>query len=556
MIAEKHRPNILLLFTDQQRFDTIAAAGYSHMKTPNIDRLVNEGCLFTNAYTPNPVCVPARYCMLTGVTETQHNIVNNGTANMAIDGLPTLPGVLADHGYFTAAVGKMHFTPPRNHHGFLEMHLMEEIPGHRCDDAYAEWLEDEGLGKVRTLHGSRPLLYHEPQKAMVDAEHHGTEWVAKRTIEVIDRNAGRRPFFIQTGWIKPHPPWNIPEEWRGLYDDADLPAPIPGPRMAPNPTGESAWFGDDDSTEKTMAVRAAYYTTISMLDAAVGKILDHLEEKGILDDTLIIFSSDHGEMLRDHGLYQKMQPYESASHIPFIIRYPKHFSAGSREEKFVDLLDIMPTAFDAAGIDVENIRSARAYEPAGSSLLRLNETGGRDRTIQRSSHNELQNRWVMLRDQRYKYVHYSNGGMEWFFDLEKDPCELRNLVGTDELPQADYERLKGKCVNEEERLGLEGGVVNGQLFEREHDVWPNPKLCGKFPGWANNQMPEFGNLDADEEAQLLAEQIKQALAWANDGAAGKVITEPLWYDHFLDSFREHGVSEAKISEIREFLKIP
>jgi choline-sulfatase len=543
------RPNILLLFTDQQRFDTIRAAGYSHMKTPNLDRLVGEGCLFENAYTPNPICVPARYSLLTGVTEAQHNIVGNNTESSSVDGLATLPRVLSDNGYFTAAVGKMHFHPPRRHHGFLEMHLMEEIPGHRCDDAYAEWLDSEGYGDVRTVHGSRPLIYHEPQRAVVDDDHHGSAWVATRTIELIERNQGRRPFYIHAGWINPHPPWNITEKWWGHYDGVDLPDPIPGPRLEPHPTEHSAWFGDDDSNETVRRLRAAYYTTISMIDDAVGRILRHLEEQNILDNTLVIFTSDHGEMLADHAMYQKMLPYESSTRIPFVVRWPARFAAGSREDRFVDLLDIMPTALDAAGIDPQTIRSGRPYSPGGSSLLRLDETGGRDRRIQRSAHGALNCRWVMVRDKRYKYVHFADGGREWFFDLESDPEERVELVSRGSAPEAELQALRKRSVELEQALGPDGGVVDGRLFERPASSHEKPSLTGKFPAWANRQMPEFGDGSPDEEAMLLSQQISRALSWAGPSYASEVTTERQWFEHFLEMLEARGVSNDALTKI-------
>jgi arylsulfatase len=559
LIKDKKSPNILVLLTDQQRFDTIAAAGFSHMKTPNLDRLVQEGCLFDNAYTPNPICVPARYHLITGTNEKNHGITSNQTDNMTVDGLPTLPGVLSDNGYFTAAVGKMHFTPVKRHHGFLEMHLMEEIPAHRTDDSYSEWLEAEGLDEIRAVHGCRPLIYHEPQRALVDNKHHGSNWVAERTINVINRNGGRRPFFIECGWIHPHPPWNIPENWWGYYDNMSFPDPIPGPRIAPMPTQNSNWFGDNDGPDVIRREREAYYTSISMVDAAVGKILDHLGKIGILDNTLVIFTSDHGEMLRDHGLFQKMVPYESATHIPFIIRWPEYFKPGSREKSFVDLMDIMPTVLDAAAISPGDIRSSRPFDPAGSSLLRIHEKKGRDRSIQFCSHNSCENnRWVLVRDQQYKYVHFTKGGVEWFFDLKNDPCEKNNLIGTDLIPVKEYERLKQLCIKREERWGPKGAAVNGELAQKKNDYPKDelPVLCGKFPGWANMQMPVLGDASVDEEAFLLAEQIKKSLHWADQEYIGNVISETMWFEHFLDCYRERGVSEEKINEIVKYLDIP
>lgn len=549
---ESKRPNILLLFADQQRFDTISAAGYGHMRTPNLDRLVAEGRLFTNAYTPNPVCVPARHSLLTGVTEAQHGITSNNYSELAVDGLATLPRALSDADYFTAAVGKMHFDPCRRHHGFLEMHVMEELVRHRSDDAYATWLESEGLGDLRVLHGVRSLLYHEPQHALVDAEHHGTQWVARKAIEVIEQNAGRRPFYLHCGWIKPHPPWDIPDEWWGHYDGIELPSPIPGPRIEPDPTQHSAWFGDDDDSEMVRRIRAAYYTSISMVDHAVGRIIDHLESTGVLDDTLIIFTSDHGEMLGDHGRYQKMKPYESSAHIPFVVRWPKAFKGGTTEDRFVDLLDIMPTALDAAGVQPESIYCGRPYNPAGSSLLRLGE--GRDRSIQRSAYGYPGIEWVMLRDSRYKYVHYADGGIEWFFDLQHDPRELHNLIGSDELPADEYERLRQRCVEEERRLGLPGMVMNGELFSRKRVDSGEPVLTGKLPWWANDQMPMLNELSDDEEVELHVSQIESVLA-RSGGGIEQLNAPRLWFEHFLDCLRERGVGEKKVAEIATRLGI-
>lgn len=541
----RKQPNFLILFTDQQRYDTIGAAGYSHMKTPNLDRLATQGCLFRNAYSPNPVCVPARYCLLTGTTGRYHGFHDNGGSYIKDDGLPTIPRVLSDNGYFTAAIGKMHFRPTRRHNGFLEMHLMEEIPHHLEDDAYAQYLRQQGYGDIRCLHGVRPFIYHYPQQSLMPEEHHGSAWVAGRTIEVMERNKDR-PFFIMSGWIKPHPPWNIPEGWQGLYRNSDLPEPIPISREAPYSEGESPWFGDHDSPEEKRAIREAYFTSISMLDHYIGQILDYLEQNQLLDNTFIIFTSDHGEMLQDKGLYQKAVPFESASHIPFIIRYPDLLKPGSEDKRFVDLMDIFPTILDVANIDLHSKDCRRDYELAGESLLK-EETGHRDRSYQRCGLRSGKQRWVMIRDERCKYIYHYGGGLEHFYDLESDPQEMINLVRTGGVHQDSYARLKTRCIELEERWGPAGHVENGQFVRFEE----TQRIGGdKYPLWANDQMPVFGDKSPVEEARLLVEQTKQAVAHHNDpDYLRKVAPEPQWIEHWWQNLRRRGGTE----EMREML---
>lgn len=159
----------------------------------------------------------------------------------------------------------------------------------------------------------------------------------------------------------------------------------------------------------------------------------------------------------------------------------------------------------------------------------------------------------MLRDTRYKYVHFSRGGIEWLFDLESDPEERENLVGSTGCPMSVLKQLRSMCVVEERRMGPEGGVVNNQLYERETEGTAAPSLTGKFPGWANTQMPYLGDLPPDDEAALLAKQIRTALAWAGPEYLSSVSSERRWYEHFIEGLQDRGVSKTKIREIREYL---
>ena len=533
------KPNFLILFPDQQRHDTIHAAGFRHMKTPNLDRLVREGCLFSNAYSPNPVCVPARHYLMTGTTGRDHGYFHNVSSPITDEGIPTLPQMLSDHGYTTAAVGKMHFLPPRRHHGFDEMHLMEELPHFRAEDAYAEYLAAQGLEDIQNLHGVRPYVYHHPQCALVPWEHHGENWVGKRAVEFLKQN-GKRPFFLMCGWVKPHPPWNIPAEWQGHYDDVELPEPIPRSRAKPFHAAPSDWFGDHDSPELRRQIRAAYYTSVSMVDRSVGDVLAYLDHAGLMDNTVIIFASDHGEMLQDKGFYQKALPYESAARIPFVVRYPKRFAPGTRDTRFVDLLDILPTALDLAGIDYNYKKAHSRYRLAGDSVL-TPQSERRDRAYQRSECGTRAGRWVCLRDNRYKYVYSYNGGLEQFYDLQSDPSELHNLAGTDRLPQEDFRRIKAKCVEMEELWGPEGCVVNGACIAFPYNAHTEHYQEGsKFPFWANHQFQVFQDKPTQDKARRYVDEIHQATADCGPAFLPNLHPDPTWAENWLEQFRKFG----------------
>ena len=532
------QPNFLILFSDQQRWDTVRAAGAAHMKTPNLDRLVEEGCHFRNAYSPNPICMPARHYLLTGAPARFHGYDGNCHQPILDDGLATIPRVLSDAGYATAAIGKMHFHPPRRHHGFETMRLMEELPASREEDAYASFLAEQGHGRVRNLHGVRPVLYHTPQQALLPAELHGTQWVA-REAERFLQTPRRRPFFLMLGWVKPHPPWNVPEEWRGLYDDVALPEPIARSREFPYPSAEGDAHGDRDSEDARRAIRRAYFTSVSMVDAAVGRVLDCLEATGQLDDTFILFTSDHGEMLQDKGFYQKALPFESSCRIPFVVRSPRHFDAGAADERFVDLMDVFPTFLDAAGVEFPAKAADRRDPLAGESLL-ASAPGEKDRDVQFVECLPGRQRWAMVRDRRYKLVYYANGGVEHFYDLEEDPGEIANLMRTGGVPRVEYERLRRRLVEHEQRWGPEGAVVDGDLRR-----YPPEELAmgsfGKHPLWSVQQFQRFGEDPPEAEGRrFLEEALQAAPPEGRDHLVAYGLDDPEWRERLRENFRGLG----------------
>lgn len=469
------RPNILLLMTDQQRFDTIHSAGYEFMNTPNLDRLVEEGCLYRYGYSPNPICLAARHNLITGLPARHHQFPDNVHNISTRSDLPTLPRILSDNGYETRAIGKMHFIPARRHNGFDKMELMEELPNYREQDEYAMYLKDVGLGNIQNIHGVRNLLYMLPQRSIVPEEHHGTFWVGRQTSDFIRTNNGRHPFFLWSSWIAPHPPFDVVDRFAELYKDVDLPEPHVSNTPLASLTRENQMLGDLPTADYVRRMREVYYASISMVDESIGEVLTALEETNQLDNTVIIFVSDHGEFLGDYGLYQKWNPYDCCARIPFIIRYPERLAPGSVNEEFVDLNDILPTVLDVAGLDYPG-----EIELPGESLFADNPQ--KDRNWQYLEYAQGNRRWISIQDKAYKFNYYYGGGFEQLFDMQNDPHETTNLLAGESTPHIKSIRDTHykKLVEYEGKYGLEGyvdedGLKVGEPYE------PHPQRNEAFP---------------------------------------------------------------------------
>ncbi|MFN4243732.1 MAG: sulfatase-like hydrolase/transferase [Tepidisphaerales bacterium] len=415
------RPNLLLITTDQQRFDTIAAAGARHMLTPNLDYLLESGVHFSRCYTDSPVCAPARSTLLTG-RHHHNNPPGIGHFNQPSTERPdlTLPAVLTRAGYQTASVGKLHAHPPRATYGY----------------EFTEILEDYYRYMARHPHLGRPMAHGlgqnqmQPALATVDEAHSLTRWTVDRAIDFLETRDPTRPFFLHVGFSKPHPPFDPPLSYLLLYQNRPLPEPIYGDwsadveRIHPGLLGPT-WFlsGVDAFTPELIRLaRQAYFALITHIDYTLGALLARLRELELLDTTHILFTSDHGEMLGDHHMGAKTTFLEPSAHVPMIYRPARGYGGdalrpGSRCDALVCLADVYRTFTSAAGV-------APPAEAAPDSLDLAAVAAGvarRDLLFGRCSN------FHMALTPRHKYIFHDTGA-ELLFDLEADPLERRNLT--------------------------------------------------------------------------------------------------------------------------------
>jgi arylsulfatase A-like enzyme len=503
-----NKTNVLLIIADQMRYDTINALGFNDVITPNLDKFVRRGCSFTHCFSSNPVCMPARHDLLLGLPSTSHGYLANQKKCIKDYGIPTLPRLFTENQYRTAAIGKMHFYPATMHHGYSELHLMEEIPRVREDDEYAMFLKKNGKGEIQNIHGVRPAIYHVPQRSQIESPLYETDWIESRTIKWLDDN-NNNPFFLSVGYIKPHPPWDIPQKYEDLYKDVKIREPIKRSREFPENPDEDPWYGDCDSEEEKEKIRKAYLTTITMVDESIGKIIAHLEEKNLFDDTLIIFTSDHGEMLQDKGYYSKELPYDGAVRVPMIMCHKDTFKPGSINDDLVDLIDIFPTAIDVANIEYPSDVKTELY---GSSLVDTKNGKNRDYVFSASGFLG-ESRFVMCQNHEYKYVYHYNGGVEEMYDLKNDPSEILNIASK----MADdpiMKELRIQVFNYEKKWGPEGCIDGGKLIKFPAKKI-GPYVHGKYHKWANMQFQRFTELEGEERRKEFLKEFDNALICQN-----------------------------------------
>ena len=465
------RPNFLLIMTDQQRWDAIGAHGNPHIQTPNLDRLIDGGVTFRRAYAEAPECVPSRATLLTG--KWSHNNGAYSNATPLRDGEWTFARALGEAGYECAGFGKMHFRPVRARHGFERLELSEEVPPSPELDDFLTDLQATAFAHVDEPHGIRHHMYYLPQGSQLPDELHTTTWTAQRTIDFLESRAGGdRPFFAFTSFINPHPPFEPTIPFASRHDPAMMPPPVRGERDR-----EAAWsllraqtytkWMENTGEPLSQAIKAAYYGSISQIDFQIGRMLDALERTGQRDNTLVVFVSDHGELLGDHYQWGKRSFYDSAARIPFVLNWPGTLAGGGVRDELVGLRDLAPAFLALAGADGDGSLDGEDLLPvaSGEAVAWRNITFGELFDDDRAT--------FMACDGRWKYAYAVNGGREMLFDLESDPDELVNLAG-DAAAERERVRLRRELVEFFAREGLTRRLAGGDLLATpERDIHPN-----------------------------------------------------------------------------------
>ncbi|GAB2609963.1 arylsulfatase [Kribbella endophytica] len=472
------QPNVILICVDEWRGDALSCAGHPYVETPHLDELARSGVRFSNGYSATPTCVPARVALFTGQSQEAHGRVGYQ------EGVPfevahpvTVQGEFKRAGYHTQAIGKMHVWPERArlgfddvvlHDGFLHYARRTQRREFGFFDDYVPWL--------RRQHGVSPDADYFDHGVNCNSvvsrpwdkaeELHPTHWVGTQAVEWMYRRDPTKPFFLYLSFHRPHPPYDPPRWAFEQYDALPAYTQVLG-------DWESDWdeFRRDGDYQASLGelpnrvvhrARAGYYGLMAQIDLQVNRIRESLMEFGLLDDTVIAFTSDHGEMMGDHRMFRKSVPYEGSAKVPFIVAGARSDASAARGrvvDQVVELRDLMPTLLELAGLPVpESVdgKSLAAYVRGEGEVPPVREWLHGEHV-----HWDQSLQWMT--DGRVKYVWGSAKGVEQLFDLVEDPGELHNLVReAPELRELWRGRLIQDLAGREEGFVVDGELVTGR----------------------------------------------------------------------------------------------
>ncbi len=436
------RPNIILIMTDQQRFDTIQALGFPYMDTPNLDRLVREGVALNNCFCAAPSCAPSRAALFTGGYPHSAGVFKNA------DKWPRIwVEDLAESGYHCVNIGKMHTFPYQAPCGFHERYVVENkdryLEGRYFFDEWDKALHARGLPKPGRLMYRSLKDYRERMGAFeweLPEDMHPDMFVGGMVTWWLDRYPKTTPLFLQIGFPGPHPPYDPPFRYAEPYLKKELPIPVvsekdlasqPPPFLALRKHNsqidhDSVAFPLNPSREQLHRLRAYYLANVTMIDEKVGEILQALEAKGYLENAVVIFTSDHGDCLGDHGHIQKWTMYDEILRVPTIIWFPGRFDGGRHLDSLYSQIDIGATILELAGLQIPANMEAESLVPA----LEGRNTEGRKYVFAEHSRDAILQEtefMTMIRTQDWKLVHFLDEPFGQLFDLKNDPEEVDNL---------------------------------------------------------------------------------------------------------------------------------
>ena len=477
----ERRPNFLIIHSDQQRYDCVGHAGRrTGVYTPYIDSIGNQGAHFTACYANCPVCIPQRMTFLTGQTPAHHGLFHNfGVAYYPVE--TTLPAEMRRGGYQTALVGRtMHTYPFKYSYGF-EYYLPGDPSNEdRSTDAFFRYVkanapEGEGgyYGNGAQNNARAGVPFH------LEDRFHQTKWAVNQALEFLETRDASRPYMLFVGFYAPHSPHNPPADYfNRFYSRTDLDQPyIADWDVPPATSGGIGASYINLKGEDLRAAYAGYYGNIAFLDAQIGRLLGAIDR-----NTYVIFTSDHGDLMGDHYMYQKSRPYEGSCHIPLEIMGPG-IRFGQTLDQPVGWHDLMPTILDLAGLEVPESVDGRSMAPLlkegkddswrsymhGECVHFYHSTDERN-TAPEGKHNYFFEKGSQyLTDGKMKYIWYVTSGKEQLFDLENDFKELHDLS---ELPEYQEElkmwreRLVKILDGREEGFVEDGHLVAGKTPQR------------------------------------------------------------------------------------------
>lgn len=501
--------NVLLITSDQQHWNTLGLLN-SEIRTPNLDRLAASGTLFTRAYCCNPTCTPTRASIITGMYPSQHGAYSLGTK--LPESVPTLGDRLHLGGYRTALIGKAHFQQLYDHplyrsiesnplqqnldfwrkfngpfYGFDHVELARNhVDEYHAGQHYALWMEEKGFTEWRKHFKSFPDAsgHDEHLTWTIPEEYHYDAWIAERTEAMLKEYAARGDhFFLWASFPDPHPPYLVPEPWDKMYDPAALTVPGLSPKedlstlpshfaLAQHPPEEvdvspyreaegNAVHGLHShlhNREELARQIAVYYGMVSMMDQYIGRILDRLDELGLTENTLVVFTTDHGHFYGQHGLTAKcIHHYEDLLRVPMIVSQPGRIPAGKRSDALQSLVDLAPTFSSCCVQDIP--RSMTGVDQSG--VWFGEQPFARDHVLVENRHQPTTMNIRTYIDSRYKLTVYFNRNYGEMFDLAEDPGEIVNL----------WDRPECQAL----KLSLMQKFISAEMGR---EPLPMPRVCG------------------------------------------------------------------------------
>ncbi|MFW6286511.1 MAG: sulfatase [Candidatus Sumerlaeota bacterium] len=485
--------NILLITSDQQHWNTLGIDN-PEIKTPNLDRLARQGMLFERAYTVNPTCTPTRASIITGLYPSQHGAYSLGTK--LDEKVHTVGEDFTDAGYATALVGKAHFQPLKTtdeypsleaypvlqdldfwreftgpFYGFDHVELARNHTNEsHVGQHYALWMEEKGLENWRDYyleptgnmkHSGERWDLADSMHWKIPEEYHYDAWISERSCALLEDYADQdKPFFLWSSFFDPHPAYMAPEPWNTMYDPDKITVPSkvegehdvnpphfqmtqeenPDFSIYQEPDGNGCHgFGSHLHDREDLAKRiAVYYGMVSLMDKHIGIILDKLEDLGLADNTLVVFTTDHGHFYGHHGLTAKGAfHYEDMIKLPWIVRQPGKVPAGKRSEAFQSVVDLPVSFLSAAGLHVPRTMTGLDQ----TSVWYGEADSVRDHIICENRHQPTKMHCKTYVDKRYKITVYYDADYGELFDLEEDPGEVHNRWN-----DPDYAEVKSKML--------------------------------------------------------------------------------------------------------------